>query len=271
MKKSTLLRFRFAPLLVQAGLLLFCSAEIQANEDLFRSGQFFIDVSYGGGNPGGPAISDSLDTSIYLFNSARLTLLTNVERRQLGAYRFLTYQIPRATAQNGRLGGEYALFDWLGVGLSVNTLRIKLKGVYTSLLGPEFPPFTSALLSSNRCDGLLNAPATCPPGLLDYSIRREIKLEKINTLDFDTGFHLSSGRWDPYFKIAVGGGSVYKGTTLKAGGMLGTRIRLLGGAYILAEGYASHYSLHFRTTDSESSSSTSLTDAGGRIGMGFSF
>jgi hypothetical protein len=252
-------------------LMIFSATALQAEEDLFRAGQIFIDVSYGAGNPGGRAITDSADTTGYLFSSARLTLATNVEKRQVGMYRFLTYQIPKAASVNGRLGAEYALFDWLGIGFSVNTLRIKLKGIYTSPIGLQLSPLSFYFYSYNYCDGLVNAPTACPPGLLDHPVRREIKMENINTLDFDTGFHLSSGRWDPYFKMVVGGGSVYKGSTLKVGGIIGTRLRVIGGAYLLAEGYASYFSIQFRATESESSSSSSITDSGGRIGMGFSF
>lgn len=251
-------------------LLLLGFSALSADEgDLFHKGGFYIDASYGAGRPNGQILDYITDTTSYQLNTFRLAFFSaNTEKQQLGLYRVFTYSPPGQESRNGRLGFEYAMFDWLGLGVSFNTYRVKLTGVYLGpLIGFPFDSF------GTTCDGWINPGRACSPGISDWAAgtKVDMKVEPINTVDCDVGFHPGHGGWDPYFKMVMGFGSVYKGATIKLGGIAGSRFRAAGPAYVLAEAYANYYSLQFHKSDASEAGSASVTDVGGRLGVGVTF
>lgn len=257
-----------------AALLLVSCGSLHAEEDLFRKGQFFIDLGYAAGQPRGEELDYLTDSTAYQLDSYRLLLLsTNQQKQLLGALRLATYSEPNKSAQSGRLGFEYAVVNWLGVGGSLNTEKIRLKGIYT---GPIFD-ITYYLLPifGTSCDGFFNATASCNPGILDYiaSTKYDLKSTPLNTLDFDVGFHPGTGAWDPYFRLTMGAGKWDKATVAKGGTSLGCRYRVASFAYVFAEGYYNYYSIHLSASDSSSGTGGSATiqEGGGRAGFGFTF
>jgi hypothetical protein len=228
--------------------------------DLFRKGQTFIDLSYGGGTANSSAFSmDGEDPFVKLHGFTMLTA-PNMQKNLLGLQE-LSMPEPEIQARNGRVEVEHAVTEWLGIGASINSSTITIKNVQ---IGGMFA-FFSVLLDPY-------ASSATPPGIFDMlvTMQGDLKYEPLNTLDFNVGFHLpGSARIDPFIKLAVGIGSVSGGSILKGGTILGVRMALAPHFHILLDGYANGFNI--MSTSADSAGSTSVTETGAHFGIGTNF
>lgn len=249
-------------------LVFLFSVSIEAQDtSLFRKGQLFMDFSYGAGKPQSAILEEITDPTDYRLDSLRLALSSNQQKQILGLARMQAYQEPRIRSTTARFSLEYAVLDWLGLGFSLNSQKLKLSRVY---VGPLMPvEFYTLPFASSSCEGFVNISSSCGPGLLDYLASATFGLisEPIHTADFEVGFHPVSGSVDPYFKLAMGGGVWEKNTVARGSAILGCRVRTTQWLYLFAEGYAAHYSIQAR----RGGGSATGQDSGGRAGIGFTF
>ncbi len=249
-------------------VFFFSAVSLSAQDtSLFRQGQMFMEFSYGAGKPQSTVLDSIADTSDYQLDSLRLAASSSQHKQLLGFARIQAYQEPRIQSTTARFSFEYAVLNWLGLGFSLNSQKLKLSNVYA---GPILPVYLYAIpLASSSCDGFINLSSACGPGILDFASSATIDLvsEPINTVDFEVGFHPATGGWDPYFKLAMGAGAWEQNTVAKGSAILGCRIRTAEWLYVFAEGYATHYTVQARRGEG----SVVGTDSGGRAGIGFTF
>lgn len=231
------------------------------NQDLFRKGQLFVDFGFGGGAASSPALNAVEDDSNSQFIGIMDLSSTDPTRYMFGLYLINSSGKHNRTDLNGRIGIEYAINSVLGLGASVQSTQITIDNVavYDGLLffGWLFNPNTSL----------------SPLEILGAK-RETVKMSSLNTVDFDLGLHLPGTEYlDPYVRFSPGIGSVEGGTIVKAGATLGMRFKIANSVTLNLEGYGNAMMLSFPAQEDsgESSSTTTVSEGGGRIGFGMVF
>lgn len=140
----------------------------------------------------------------------------NPTRRAVSLAKVTGAKKPDTLERNGRIAVEYALFDYLGLGLSYSRSKIRTRNLRVDPLEENDPYFLLQLGSGYTNPSDINAD----PGfhdLIDLQ-RRDIAYRDIQGLDFELGIHPVRGAFDPYVKMAFGLNILKSGLDYKRGG-----------------------------------------------------
>ena len=242
-------------------------AEDPASSDAFHEKAVYLDLAGGASQPHSSVIK-ALETG---GSAAFIPLLgdltaTAPDRKLYGLY-LLSQPTGSARAANGRLGIEYGVNNWFGIGGSFETTQVTLKNV--PIVVGALGNFGTLLFLSR------NSPASSP-NFVDFflSSRGTVRMSPLNVLNIDFGFHFPSPDFlDPYFKFVYGFGAVDGGFINKAGGILGVRVLIGQHFYFFLEGYGNAMAINFPgdPATGEKPSQTSVNEGGGRFGLGLRF
>lgn len=250
---------------------------IAQSNDLFRDGELFFDIEGGVSKVESPAIDFLKDTSLYQFSAITNANQSpssgvNQNRQILGFYQLINTPEPEVSVKRGRFGIEYAVTNWLGLGGSLNSTKIKIKD-YPHW--QTFYPYLYGLANgSTSTSGEIPQhifSTTGEPSFYDYLLtfdRTNIELEDLNTLDFNIGFHLpGSENFDPYIQLALGGGSIPGGYITKMGIALAVRYAPGGSnLYLSARIFGTSFNI---ISTGDSASNSVLTETGLLLGVGY--
>lgn len=127
---------------------------------------------------------------------------TNPLRRAVSLTKIVREKQPRNTGRTGRLAAEYALFDFLGLGISYSRSIIRTENLRVDSLEENDIFFLFHIGSGFTNPSDINAD----PGIHDLlDLRgRELVYREVQGLDFELGIHPLNGVYDPYVKLAFG-------------------------------------------------------------------
>lgn len=249
----------WSPLLLV--LSVFGSLQAEEKKDLFSEGRLFAEL--GGSSPTiGPRSAFVNDASIVfssllLYNNA-VGSTPKPEQANLALLGLVVgLKAPTVSGANKRFGFEYAFNEYLGLGGAVSETIVSVKG---SNYAREYADILGLLPLVFQTSGTTTNPAAYLPFIpLSY------EMEPLHTVDFDIGFHIPAGSFDPFVRVTAGGGAVTGGSVSKLGLALGTRWNPFGNAVISLEGFYSTFSF--------SSGDITVNDAvfeyGARFSAGF--
>lgn len=175
----------------------------------------------------------------------------------------------------GSFGVEYALWDWLGIGLSAGQTSYSLKNARIISSSSEIGFVPVGILSSNR-QALINAELLYP-----FFVSNTGDFDRIASADLNLAFHPlgGEGRVDPYLK-AIGGYGRTKADGFQAiryGGALGLRFFINDWFYVVTEAAYINNEISGKVDTSvgifQSSSEFegNLREISGQLGFGFAF
>ncbi len=259
---------RIGIIIIIIGALAFAIGPLKAegSEDLFRKKQMFIELYGGSGTARSPSLDYWKDSEFNTLHAYTMLSATNSKRNLLGIYE-LSQPKGSVESKNGRAEIEYAVTDWLGLGGSLNSSSIQINN---AVLNREMALLGVALQSSASSIPYASLIATnfigssANPTVIDFlaSEKGKISMSKINTIDFDLGFHFpGSSRLDPFFKLTVGTGTVNDESIIKGGAILGLRIQPAPHFNIIVDAATNVYSFNHEN----------VTETLGHIGVGTSF
>ncbi len=231
-----------------------------AEGDFFAPGAFYLDMGTANTNPGPAKAFANTDNNFY----AILGLLSsNPETRSASAVSYFvsTARKPTVSGSNQRLGFEYSLTEWAGIGGSVNQSRFEVKNAnFAQVLDP------AALFLLSFAGGPFNISSPTQPtpvavylGILPVSYRTDA----IRTTDFDFAFHIPTGPFDPFVRVSIGGGKVGDVTVSKGGLTVGLRWSPTSCCYAFLESFHNRFSFEI-----EGLITGSVFESGARLGVG---
>ncbi len=142
------------------------------------------------------ASSDTFRELYYLYDVLPLLNSSNEERRQLGLIKSSQFQTSEILNTNFRLGYEYRIFSFLGLGSSYQYNRV----IVTDVLSGDY-----AILPRFGISPPEPNPSPPDPANFNTLFPRTLR-SKITSLELEATFHLipSSKNWDPYFRLGYG-------------------------------------------------------------------
>lgn len=192
-------------------------------------------------------------TSLYFLYDVRpLLLSSNTQSVELGLYKYASYSKPEIENYNSRLGVEYAIFDWLGIGASVSR-RVS-----------ELLRLLPVVILLQRLVFLPTSPNGKPPTISDYfSFSRQEFRINFATIDLEASLHYPYKIFDPYFRFGYGATPGYPGV-YKTSIVGGLRI-FWENSYFQTEYIQDFlYGIRIQQTDY-------LLERGFRLGIGYSW
>lgn len=249
MKKFLLILFPF--------LFLIFTLAAEDNEDKpsYHKGKILTDISFGSFSSEISSRSNpnTLTSLYFLYDLRPLLLSPNPESVNLGVYKYGSYQKPEVENYNARLGIEYAVFDWLGLGISTAATRFKISKITPG----NYLSYPVSYI-------LPQGPSGNSPIISDYFsfVRQEFKIN-FATIDLEASIHYPYQYFDPYFRIGYGVTPGFPGV-FKSSLAGGFRI-FLNDSYLQLE-YSQNflYGIKIEQTDY-------LLERGVRFGVGYSW
>lgn len=118
--------FQFSTILIFLGFF-----PLIAHPKAFEKNQWLFEIQGGSlkSKVSDDASPERFTTLFFLYDVAPLALSPNAERRNLGVAKALNYKESEILNQNVRLGTEYALLSWLGVGGSLTRSNTQVTNV----------------------------------------------------------------------------------------------------------------------------------------------
>ncbi len=207
----------------------------------FHEGKLLFGMSGGGGGAKVDHVALYRSRGEPVFEYRTVVLSDNPARRLVALIKILNQPEPRVISEAGRFEMEYALTDWLGVGISYNATRVTLRSVrayseFSILALMRSPPRSALDVDSN-------------PSLQNYLDLQTttIRLHSRRSVDAEVRFHLASRSWDLYLGIGIGlgiqdpnlppsPGGAAVGQTNRGGAFVGLR-RFFGAMAVGIEAY----------------------------------
>ena len=246
---------------LQTLFLFFFSVSLLAqNEDnqdkpSYHKGKILTDISIASlGSEVSSRSNPNTFTSLYFLYDVRpLLLSSNTQSVDLGLYKYASYSKPEIQNYNSRLGVEYAIFDWLGIGASVSATRVRI----TKITPGSYLTATSSYF-------LPTPPNGKAPTINDYfSFSRQEFRINFATIDLEASLHYPYKIFDPYFRFGYGVTPGYPGVYKSsiAGGL-----RIFWDNFYLQTEYIQDflYGIRIQQTDY-------LLERGFRLGIGYSW
>ena len=210
MKKYLLILFLFFIL-----TSLLATEEDNEDKPSYHKGRLITDISFGSLHSDISSRSNpNTFTSLYFLYDVRpLLLSSNSESVSLGVYKYGTYEKPEMQNYNSRLGFEYAVFDYLGLGASVTATRFRI----TKITPGDY-------LSNPSLYILPDASRIGSPNISDYfSFNRQEFQINFATVNAEASLHYPYKIFDPFIRFGYGATPGYPGV-YKSSLSAGTRI-----------------------------------------------
>lgn len=177
----------------------------------FYSGRFFFDIQGGYDKP------DIYDQTAFrseneIWKDYEIIIQSNNPlRRSVSLLKVVNNKKPEYEAESRKFGIEYAVFDFLGIGLSYSVTSISAKNLRVDELEKYDPYFILGYGSGFSNPSDINDD----PGIHDYFdlLKSEKRFRYIHSLDLELGIHPLNKKFDPYIKFAVGLNTVGKGVS----------------------------------------------------------
>ncbi len=276
-EKITMIRSTHKNILIFAMVVWFLPAGIRAQStDYFREGKVYVDfLGSVVSEPGPPSFFTHADFTLdLLYPYAFVFGVPNAVQLQTRNLALIDYylqtQKTEAISNNVRIGAEYALTDWFGIGATYRQTNVSIKNATA---------YDFADPSLNLFVGLLQSTTTVPYYYYLPLIKGTYALPAFKLVLFDMSFHIyKSGRFDPYFRLSFGGGTSGKATSsvtivhpYSVSLTWGARVGIGNNIHATLEQFYDYYS--FKTSFSGAfsgvSSALHFNDVGLRIGVGF--
>lgn len=233
-------------------------------QDMFRAGRWYIDASYGLGEPDGKAIQNIRNTqdSNNLI-SGLLYSNQSGEAQSLSLLYLTAAPSVSAKSETYQIGLSYSMSSWFSLGVRAESHEVTFRNV------SRFNPLSDLAILIGA--GPLRSDM--PVSVIDYLpliLVDDVTTDPVQTLSMDMGFHFfSSGALDPYLKLQLGGGAIKERAAYRAGAALGVNIGLGDYLFLKGEAFSTAYRLRMDVSDGIASSNVDYTDTGFRLGMGF--
>lgn len=194
---------------------LFATQEDNEDKPSYHKGRIIADLSFGSlhseiSNRSNP---NTLTALYFLYDVRPLLLSSNSESLNLGILKYSSYEKPQLQNYNSRLGFEYAVFDYLGIGASVTATRFRI----TKITPGDY-------LSNPSLYILPGGPRIGSPNVSDYFSFNQQEF-KINfaTVNAEASLHYPYNNIDPFIRFGYGATPGYPGV-YKSSLSAGTRI-----------------------------------------------
>lgn len=278
--------FKFVSFILIFGSIYLSGNSISANESRwfysrqgggFYSGRLFFEFQ---GGYDKPDISDqtTFRSENEIWKDYEIIIQsTNSLRRTVSLLKVVNNEKPTYEGKSRKFGIEYALFDFLGIGLSYSVTSLTAKNFRVDELEKYDPYFLLGFGSGFTNPSDINAD----PGIHDYFdlLKSSERFHYIHSLDLELGIHPLNKKFDPYMKLAVGLNTVGKGISYssKSNALISrnkSRFGIIGGFryllgetfYINMEAYGYNYPQNFL----EKSYNVTLKNLyGAKVGVGF--
>ena len=244
----------------------FAAASPPGASDLFSSGTWIIELGGGASNAEGQGLSGGKKQRRRDDFSAAAGQNSGMNH-MFSFNRFRHSQTREADGKNARIGFEYGLANWFGLGASIESSKLTVKRS-----GPDAAALFLFAQNSGTAGGSSGGSAGTTGGA-DMRRFNERDLPAFNTLDLTAGFHFpGNARIDPFLRIAVGIGRVDGEDIRKSGAALGIRF-LLGSRLTLGiEAYGNWFDGPGSGGRGRSASiGNDVQETGGRSLVGFRF
>lgn len=221
----------------------------------FRSGRIYADLS-GGAPRIGEGISVVKDDPLTLRNLRIAQEATNPRAQALGRYSAWMRPDSRVLARNLRMGFEYAVSDYVGLGYSIEHTDITVKNV------PLTQSFNLMPWLLMMTAGMTINPSASPQPV-DYlnAMVHKVHIGNLGTVNGDLAFHAGNiRRVDPYLRLTLGVGPEGSYMT-RFSGTIGLRLFLIEHVYFLIEGYQSKLHIVYPANGLGSSSGSSSSES----------